>query len=114
MSLFSDLLLSTSNISPNQDEDWQHHEATVLKAVVTLARASRAHQRGQIHPHREDIIRVGVHIHSQSKLHIWRLNIVNAGAVDRLYDGSDLREGLMQRESRDLQKSEALAERFSS
>lgn len=25
---FGDLLLLTSNISPNQDEDWQHHEAT--------------------------------------------------------------------------------------
>lgn len=51
---------------------------------------SRAHQRGQIHPHRQNIIRVGVHVHSQRKLHIWRLNIVNSGAVDRLYDGPDL------------------------
>lgn len=45
-----------------------------------------------------------MHVHSQGKLHIWRLNIVNAGAVDCFYDGPDLREGLMQREARDLKK----------
>ena len=63
---------------------------------------SRAHKRGQVHPHRQDIVRVGVHIHSQGKLHIWCLNVVNSGAVHGLYDGPDLREWQMEGESWNL------------
>lgn len=65
---------------------------------------SGAHQWGQVHPHRQDVIRVGVHIHSQGKLHIWSLNVVNSSAVHRLDDGPDLRERQMQGESWNLKK----------
>ena len=65
---------------------------------------SRAHQWGQVHPHRQDMIRVGMHIHSQGKLHIWSLNVVNSSAVHRLNDGPNLRERQMQGESWNLKK----------
>lgn len=63
---------------------------------------SCAHEWGQVHPHGQHIIWVGVHIHCQGKLHIWCLNIVNSSAVHCLYDGPDLRERQMQRESWNL------------
>lgn len=69
---------------------------------------SHAHEWGQVHPHRQHIIRVGVHIHGQGKLHIWCLNIVNSSAVHCLYDGPDLREWEMQRESWNLKMKTSL------
>lgn len=52
-----------------------------------------------------------MHVHSQGKLHVWRLNVVNAGAVDCFYDGPDLGKGLMQREPRDLPKNSGQRQR---
>ena len=63
------------------------------------ATVSRAHHRGQIDPHGQDVIGVRVHVHGQSKLHIGPLNAVNSCAVHGLYDGPDLGERQMQRES---------------
>lgn len=65
---------------------------------------SCANKWGQVHPHRQDIVRVWVHIHSQGKLHIWCLNIVNSGAVHRLYDGPNLRERQVEGEAWNLKK----------
>lgn len=65
---------------------------------------SCAYEWGQVHPHRQDIIGVGVHIHRQGKLHIWCLNIVNSSAVHCLYDGPNLRKWQMQGKSWNLKR----------
>lgn len=91
------ICLNTGSIPRPKQPDPEQRQTELL--------VSGAHQGGQVHPDRQNIIRVGVYVHSQGKLHVWRLNIVNAGAVDCFYDGPDLREGLVQREAGDLPKN---------
>lgn len=96
------LYIKSTSLVPQQKQ-----ETRVIYAEMNCL-VSCADKWGKVHPHRQDIIRVGVHIHSQGKLHIWCLNIVNSGAVYCLYNGPNLWEWQMDGESWNLKRNNCL------